>query len=105
MSKIQIQIPGAKALEDTKTHIYRFQIPSESSNKLYTVAKRIATDEWECECLGWIHKKPGKPRGCKHLRAMLPDLMRIAAENEKPKMIESESTESKEKKTGRKIQI
>jgi len=98
MSKIQI--PGAKALEDTKTHVYRFQIPSESSNRLYTVSKRLASDEWECECPGWIHKKPGKPRGCKHLKSMMPSLILLESEKAEPKMIESE----KEKK-GRKIQI
>jgi len=59
-------------LPDNKTHANRLEIASESSNRLYVVAQSKTTGEWQCSCPGWCIKRPGKPRGCKHLTAMKP---------------------------------
>jgi len=34
-----------------------------------------ATGEWQCSCPGWIMKKAGKERSCKHLQSLLPVLL------------------------------
>ena len=65
---------GATALEDNTTHESRMQIKSESSNRLYVVAQAKGSGEWQCSCPGWIMKRAGKARGCKHLNAILPIL-------------------------------
>ena len=64
---------GAMLMQDNKTHQHRMQIRSESSDRLYTVAQRIANETWECSCPGWI-----RHRNCKHLNVMVP-LLRGAA--------------------------
>jgi len=65
---------GAMVLPENKTHTNRMEIKSASSNRMYVVAQSKSSGEWQCSCPGWILKKPGKPRGCKHLNAMLPSL-------------------------------
>lgn len=77
-------IPGMKDLaenflEDNKTHRFRMEITSSSSDKMYIVAQAKYSNEWQCSCPGWIFKKKDKPRGCKHLRTMLPSLEAIDA--------------------------
>jgi len=102
----QISIPGGKALEDNAQYTNRFEIASASSNRLYTVAQNKSTGEWSCSCPGWIIKKAGKERTCKHLQALMPLLQE--AQNPAPKRIASEKKEKTEeapkKKLGRKIQ-
>ena len=80
-----IIIPNGHALPDNAQYTNRFEIPSEKSDKLYVIAQNKSTGEWSCGCLGWIIKKPGKERTCKHLRALMPLLM--AAEKQAPKKI------------------
>lgn len=70
---------GLGVLPDNKTHTNRFEIPSSSSSRVYTIAMRVSTGEWECSCPGWVLKKPGRPRGCQHLTAMGSVLTQIAA--------------------------
>lgn len=71
MSKsLVVSIPGAVALPDNVSHTNRMEIRSESSNRLYVVAQSKNSGEWQCSCPGWIMKRPGKPRGCKHLKTM-----------------------------------
>ena len=36
------------------------------------VAQAKSSGEWQCSCPGWIMKKPGRERFCKHLTAMKP---------------------------------
>ena len=43
----------------------RFQVPSASSNKLYTIAQRKSDASWGCSCMGWI-----RHRNCKHLKSV-----------------------------------
>lgn len=98
-----LTIPGGKALEDNSSHTNRFEIRSESSNRLYIVSQSKSTGEWQCGCPGWIIKKPGKERTCKHLQALMPLLQE--AQNPAPKRIAAaESEPAPKKKTGRKIQ-
>ena len=63
---------GATLLPDTKTHVTRTEIRSETSNRLYIVSQAAKSGEWQCSCPGWIYKKAGQPRACKHLSAMVP---------------------------------
>jgi len=77
-----VENTGAVTLPDNKTHTYRMEIRSESSNNLYIVAQAKKSGEWQCSCPGWIFKKPGKPRGCKHLTAMLPMLLQVSDRHE-----------------------
>lgn len=65
---------GGSALVDNKTHVNRIEIRSASSNRVYTVALSRSSGQWECSCPGWIMKKPGKERSCKHLSALIPVL-------------------------------
>jgi hypothetical protein len=62
---LKVNIPEDRRLPDTNTHINRFQIKSESSNRLYTVAQNRSGLWWSCGCPGWISRK-----NCKHLRAL-----------------------------------
>ena len=74
---------GLTILEDNKTHTNRMEVRSESSNRLYVVSQAKASGEWQCSCPGWIMKRAGKPRGCKHLGAMMPALAGVKAETKK----------------------
>ena len=80
MPNITIHSPSQiDFLADNKTHLNRFEINSASSDRVYIVAQAKASGEWQCSCPGWIMKRPGKPRGCKHLKAMMPVLLQITA--------------------------
>ena len=102
--KQQLEAAGCRALEENKTHTNRFEIASESSNRLYIISQAKGTGEWQCSCPGWIIKRPGKERTCKHLRALMPILLQ--AQNVAPKRIEAEEDEvAPVEKKGRKIQL
>lgn len=67
MSKaVQIHIPRhAVMLPDNDQWENRFEIRSESSNRVYIVAQNIKRRHWGCSCPGYkIHRK------CKHLEAI-----------------------------------
>lgn len=71
---------GAVVLPNEGTrYINRLQIKSSSSSRLYTVSFDTAVGQWCCNCPGWVVKKPNKPRGCKHLTAMMPALATLDA--------------------------
>jgi len=53
----------------------RFEIKSESSNRLYTVAQNKKSGTWGCSCFGWI-----RYRRCKHLTALQPLLESVNKE-------------------------
>lgn len=60
-----INISQAASLPDNKEWHNRFQVESESSNRLYTIAQHKKLKHWGCSCPGWkIHRK------CKHLEAL-----------------------------------
>jgi hypothetical protein len=71
---------GLTVLPDLRGWTHRFEIKSQSSNRLYTVAQRETTGEWGCSCPGYIIQKRDKitgllkPRTCKHLTAIRPAL-------------------------------
>jgi hypothetical protein len=67
-------IPGVVALPDNNSHQNRMEIASQSSDRVYVVAQSKNTGEWQCSCPGWVIKRPGKERSCKHLRSMEPAL-------------------------------
>ncbi len=74
---------GCTPLSDNSTHQHRFEICSETSNNMYIVSQAKATGEWQCGCKGWIFKRPGKERTCKHLRALLPLLLAATSDVKK----------------------
>jgi len=52
-------------LEDNAQYKNRFEIKSESSNRLYIIAQNKKTSVWSCSCPGWIiHRR------CKHLKSV-----------------------------------
>lgn len=60
-----IHISRELALPDTDLWQFRFQVQSESSNRLYTVSQHKKLRHWGCSCPGWkAHRK------CKHLEAL-----------------------------------
>jgi hypothetical protein len=63
---------GLIRLEDNKTHTNRFEIKSESSDRVYIVAQKKGATEWQCSCPGWIFH-----RNCKHLKALAPILKEV----------------------------
>jgi hypothetical protein len=67
-------------LPDNDQWTNRFNIRSETSNRLYTVAQRKSDGSWGCDCPGWR-----RHRTCKHLSAIVPALE--AAERAMPKKI------------------
>jgi hypothetical protein len=57
--------PGCLALPDSDQWINRFEIRSESSNRVYVIAQNKRKRHWACSCPGWkSHRK------CKHLAAL-----------------------------------
>lgn len=67
-------------LPDNDSHTCRMEILSETSDRVYIVAKSRRTGKWECKCpAGIFHRKNGP---CKHLKAMAPFLKEME-ENEK----------------------
>jgi hypothetical protein len=54
--------PGSVALEDNAQWDHRFQIRSETSNRLYTIARNKKSGKWGCSCPAYITR-----RYCKHL--------------------------------------
>jgi hypothetical protein len=62
---LRVFIPEDRRLPDNAQYIHRFQIKSESSERLYTIAQSRSGGWWSCGCPGWIRHK-----NCKHLRAL-----------------------------------
>jgi hypothetical protein len=57
--------PGAVMLPDNDQWTNRFEIRSESSNRVYTVSQHKTKKHWGCSCPGWRTR-----RSCKHLKAV-----------------------------------
>ncbi|WP_353151535.1 hypothetical protein [Chryseobacterium sp.] len=60
-----IRINQEVRLPDTDQWQFRFNIQSESSNRLYTIAQHKKLKHWGCSCMGWK-----RYRTCKHLKAL-----------------------------------
>ena len=54
--------PGAVTLPDGPQWCNRFEIRSETSDRIYIVAQNIKKRHWACSCGGWK-----RYRHCKHL--------------------------------------
>jgi hypothetical protein len=52
-------------LPDNSQYTNRFEIRSESSNRIYVVAQHKTSRWWACSCPGWV-----RFRKCKHLSAL-----------------------------------
>lgn len=63
---------GGAVLPDNDAWTNRFQIKSETSSRLYTVAQRKSDGSWGCSCPGWKSH-----RTCKHLNHLLPQLRQL----------------------------
>ena len=62
---LKVKISADRRLEDNAAWTNRFQVKSESSGSLYTIAQSKSGRFWGCNCPGWIrHKK------CKHLQTL-----------------------------------
>lgn len=63
MNSLTVKKPsGGIALPDNDQWTNRFEIRSESSNRVYIVAQNKKTGNWGCSCPGYLSK-----RKCKHL--------------------------------------
>lgn len=63
MNVLTVKKPsGSIALPDNDQWTNRFEIRSESSNRVYVVAQNKKTGKWGCSCPGYLSK-----RKCKHL--------------------------------------
>jgi len=62
---IKLDISNKDQLPDNKQWTNRFEIFSESSDRVYTIAQHKEKRYWGCSCPAWrIHRK------CKHLMAL-----------------------------------
>ncbi len=64
---------GSTLLPDNDQWHNRFQVKSQTSSSLYTIAQRRSDDTWGCSCAGWRHY-----RKCKHLTDVLKRLADVA---------------------------
>lgn len=66
-------------LEDTRTHRFRFDIPSSNGTDTYRVSQAIGSGQWQCGCPSWIYQRGPQleRKPCKHLRAMTDVLLQI----------------------------
>jgi len=62
--------PGATRLPDNDQWTNRFEVKSESSDRVYIIAQNKKKGHWGCSCPAWRTR-----RKCKHLRSLgLPEL-------------------------------
>jgi len=52
-------------LPDNQQYTNRFEVHSETSDRVYTMAQRKSSGQWCCSCPGWI-----RHRHCKHISAV-----------------------------------
>lgn len=62
---VTLYVPKSDRLPSNDQWENRFEIKSESSNRVYIVAQHIKKRHWACSCPGWRTN-----RKCKHLFAM-----------------------------------
>lgn len=60
-----IYIPNEMALPDNDQWQFRFNVESETSDRLYVISQHKKKKHWGCSCPGWR-----KNRNCKHLEAL-----------------------------------
>jgi len=66
-------------LEDTRSHRFRFDIPSSNGSDTYRVSQATGSGQWQCGCPSWIYQRGPQleRKPCKHLRAMTDVLLQI----------------------------
>ena len=65
MSIVKLNVPSTNRLPDNAQWTNRFEIHSETSNRVYIIAQNKNKGHFGCSCKGWIfHRK------CKHLTAL-----------------------------------
>lgn len=68
-NQIRLYVPKSDRLPDSDQWVNRFEIRSESSDRVYVVAQNKTKRHWACSCPAWRTR-----RACKHLRSMaLPE--------------------------------
>lgn len=61
----QLRVNKSLTLPDNDQWQHRFEIRSESSNRIYVIAQNKKKEFWGCSCPGWkAHRK------CKHLQTL-----------------------------------
>jgi predicted nucleic acid-binding Zn finger protein len=71
--QVYMKNQGLDILPDNNQYKNRFNIKSESSNRLYVIAQRISDGAMTCSCPGWIRARNGhENRTCKHIRTLAP---------------------------------
>lgn len=60
-----LRIPADVMLPDNDQWKNRFEIQSESSNRLYVIAQHKKNLHWGCSCMAWK-----RYRKCKHLSSL-----------------------------------
>lgn len=58
---------GIVTRPDDKVWKNKFEIRSETSNRIYVIAQKINDETWGCSCMGWK-----RYRRCKHLNSIKP---------------------------------
>jgi len=71
VAETALELPaGTNRLPDNDQWTNRFEVRSESSNRVYTIAQNKNRGHWGCSCPAWRTR-----RKCKHLRSLgLPEL-------------------------------
>ena len=62
---VVLPVRKSNVLEDNKLWKNRFEIHSESSDRVYTIAQNRSKGHMGCSCMGWR-----RYRNCKHLSAL-----------------------------------
>ena len=60
-----LRINSDVALPDNDKWQFRFEVESETSNRLYTIAQHKTKKHWGCSCMAWK-----RYRHCKHLDSL-----------------------------------
>ena len=77
--QIFLKAQGLEILPDNNQYKNRFNIKSETSNRLYVIAQRVSDGAITCSCPGWRNAKDGHHnRTCKHTRTLAPLLAHVA---------------------------
>jgi len=64
-TSVSLSISKKDALPDNEQWTNRFEIKSESSNRIYVIAQHKTKRHWGCSCPGWRIN-----RNCKHLNTL-----------------------------------
>lgn len=65
MSLPTLYVKRGTKLPDTDQWVNRFEVRSESSNRLYVISQNRLKRHWGCSCPGWRTH-----RTCKHLKTL-----------------------------------